>query len=178
MLDPASVLSANLKALAPSPIPIVGATNFVNTVCDYMEKVQAGSGGSPGILTMNRPIFISMMTSMLPVPDLSWVPNFVAAWLEAVSTGVITPGTVSNPVWIGSGGFDTNTLPSAAATITTLAAAATSLQSSLLSIVPDPTSPLPLANAINAATLEFTFLCIGLASPPAFTPIPIPFSAL
>jgi hypothetical protein len=36
---------------------------------------------------------------------------------------------------------------------------------------------LQFATSIRDATLAFTFLCIGLAAPPALTPIPIPISA-
>lgn len=177
MLAPASVLSANIKQLSPSAIQAIGVTNFVNVICDYMDTVQGGSNGTPGILTMNRPIMITMLEAQLPVPDSSWIAGFVAAWQQGVLLGTITPGTVTNPAWLGSGGLDVNTLPSPAATIITLTAAAAVLQSGLAAALPDSSAPLPFAEAINAATLAFTFLCIGLAVPPTFIPTPIPIGA-
>jgi len=179
MLDPVSVLTSNIKNLVPSPIESIGVLNFVNVVCDYMEKVQAGPTASPGILIMNRAAMASMLQTQVPVPDSSWISNFVAAWTQGVSLGTITAGTAINPVWVGSAGLDIATLTSPTATITTLSTASTVLQSGLASVLPpNLTAPMPLAEAINAATLAFTFLCIGLSAPPVLVPTPIPLGAL
>lgn len=177
MLPPVSVLSANLMALAPSPIQAVAVMNFVDVVCDYIDMVQASPLGSPGILTTNRPIFAQTLQMQMPVPGPAWISNFVLAFQQGVSLGIITPGTVTNPVWLGSG-VDVLTLPTPIATIVTLELATSLLQVGLLNVSAAPGAPMPLAQAISDAVMAFSFLCIGLGPPPAFPPIPLPLPAV
>jgi hypothetical protein len=93
-----------------------------------------------------------------------------------INASVITPATVTNGAWLGSGSKDTLTLPSAAATITTIAAAKATLISGLMAATASNNPPHPLAQSISDATLQFIFTCIGVA--PAFeVPIPIPIPA-
>ncbi len=177
MLDPATSLKSDLLALSPTMIPIVGITNFVGVIANYMNTVQGGSMGTPGIFTLNNPAMIAGLSALVPVNDNSWIVPFTLAFQAACLAAVITPATVTNPVWIGSGSLDVATLPIGAATITTIPVAVVDLTAKLMSAQPDSTAPLTMSEGVHDATLDFIFTCIGLAAPPALTPIPIPTQA-
>jgi len=177
MLVSAADLKTAFLALSPTTNSTEGVTAFVGVVANFMDQVQAGPTGTPGIFTLNQSVMIPLILAMPPVSDDSWISNFVSAWQTSVSASTITPGTVTESVWVGSGGLDIATLPSAATTITTIAAAAATLESGLNLVGAASDQTLQLATAIRDATLAFVFNCIGLAAPPPLTPIPIPLSA-
>jgi len=177
MLGTAQDLKSALLALEPTKDKTQGITKFVGVISSFMNKVQGGPLGSPGIFTFNDAAMIAILMTQQPVKDNSWIPTFASAWEAGCIAAVIAPGTVTNPVWIGSGTKDVATLPTAAATITTLSAAKALLTAGLASVGPTSDAPLPLANAIRNATLAFVFNCIGLGPPPPLTPIPVPTPA-
>lgn len=177
MLPTESDFADSLAALAPTKDQSSGVDAFVTAISDFTNQLQAGPTGLPGILTFGNAAFKTALLTMQPVADNSWISNFANVWEAGINTSIITPGTVTEPVWIGSGGLDVATLPSATATITTIAAAKAVLISGLASVVPTSGKPIPLATALRNATLALTFTCIGLGSPPTLTPIPIPISA-
>jgi hypothetical protein len=176
MLPTASSFKDSLLALSPTKDQAEGVNNFVNAVADFSNQVQAGSTGTPGILTFGNSAMVAILLTQHPVKDSSWIMPFANAWEAGILASVITPGTVTGPAWIGSV-VDVDTLPSAADTITTLSAAKAILISGLGNVAPTSDAPLPLATAIRNATLALTFNCIGLGAPPDFTPIPIPIPA-
>ena len=176
MLPTADSFKSSLLSLSPTTVLPTGVAVFVGALADFMNQVQA-TGGTPGIFTFNNAIMISLLLPMPLAPDSSWIPGFVSAWTTAVTASIITPGTVSNPVWIGSGGFDAVTLPLAAATILTIPAAATLLTTGLGAVPTSNDQTLAFATAIRNATLGFVFTCIGLGPPPPLTPIPLPLAA-
>jgi len=143
-----------------------------------MNQVQASPLGTPGILTMNEPVMVSILMTQQPVANSSWISGFASAFEAGLLASVITPGTVTNPAWIGSGSLDILTLPSGAATIVTIPAAKAALTASLQMVTSSNSPPMPLAQAIHDATLLLQFTCIGLGPPPVFPPIPIVLSAL
>ena len=174
MLASAADFKAQLLTLKPTIIPIVGITAFVGVLADFMNQVQGGPTGAPGIFIFNNAVMIPLMLVMPPVPDKSWIPVFVLAWQTAVMASVIVPGTILNPVWLGSGGLDAATLPIGAATIPTIAAAAAILTSGLNAIDTADDKTLQFATAIRDATLAFIFTAIGLGPLSVQIPIPIP----
>jgi uncharacterized transporter YbjL len=176
-LPSAQTLSNNILALAPSSITDVAIPLFVDVIANFTNEVQAGPDGTPGILTFGNAAMVTAMEAMVPVADSSWIPIFADAWEAGITTGIITPGTVTDPAWLGSGNKDTETLASPATTIITLSAAKAILISGLMSAMPDNTAPLAFATAIYNATLAFQFECIGLGVAPTFIPIPIVFPA-
>ena len=176
MLPSASSLKDQLKALQPTQNAVQGITDFVTVISSFTNQVQAGPTGTPGILTFGNAAMVSIMMTMQPVKDNSWIPNFANAWAAGLLAGICTPGTVTDPAWIGSV-VDIMTLPSATATIPNISAAKAALMSELANVGPTDDAPLPLATAIRNATLQLQFLCIGLGPQPALLPIPLPFSA-
>lgn len=177
MLPSAEDLKKSLLNLAPSLDPVSGVKAFVKVIGDFTDLVQGGPLGTPGILTFGNEAMAALMLQMQPVKDDSWIPKFADAWEEGILTSVITAGTISNPLWLGSL-VDVATLPSAAATILTLPAAKAVLIAELANVKPDSNAPLPLATAIRDATLALVFNAIGLGVAPVFVPIPIPTPAL
>jgi hypothetical protein len=177
MLPSVNILSNNLLALSPTLIPLTGATAFVGVIADYMNQVEAHPGGSVGIFALANEIVIPLIVAMPPVSDNSWIPVFANALQAGILAAIITPGTVTNPLWLGSGTKDVATLPTGAATITTIPAATAALISALASATAGNNPAIPFAQAINDCTLQFIFTCIGLGAPPALPPIPIPLGA-
>lgn len=175
MLASEQTLNQAILALTPLVNQHIALVNFVDVVADFMDQVQAGPTGSPGILTVNRPVFVAQLETQVPVADSSWIPNFADAWYMGVAQGTITPGTVSAPAWAGGSGTDTQTSASPVATITTLMAAKALLQAELANVMPDNTAALPMAKAIRDATLAMTFLCVGLN--PSSSPVSVSFPA-
>ena len=178
MLPSANELKSKIVALSPTTDATAGGMAFANVIGDFTNKIQAGPTGSPGIVTFSVSVMAPLLAAMKPVSDNSWTSSFSNAWKTAMEASLITPGTVINPIWIGSGGSDIATLPSAAATIISLSAAAELMTSGLLEVASASDQPLQLAIAIYNATASLTFLCIGLSSPPTFIPVPLPISGL
>ena len=123
MLESVSSLKSQLEALPESDSSIVAATNFIGVVATFSNAVQAGSEGTVGIFLYNNATAIPLIASLPPVDDNSWIVNFADAIEAGVITGVITPGTVTDPAWAGGSDTDTSTSPSPSSTITTLASA-------------------------------------------------------
>ncbi len=174
MLPTASSFKADLLTLPPTQNKAAGIAAFVGKVADFCNEVQAGATGSPGILTFGNAAMIAAMMSMPIVSDDSWKSLFADAFESGILTGVILPGTTIQPPWLGSI-VDVATLPSPAATITTIPLVKSTLLSGLSGATSD--APLSMATAIRDAMLQISFLCIGLGPPPLFVPIPIPISA-
>ena len=174
MLAPASTLNSAILALSPSADKDAAIHAFVAVIASYMNQVQGGPLGSPGILTVNQNAMYNAFVTQVPVADSSWIANFAEAWYEGVAQGTITPGTVANPAWTSSG-VDIATLTDPMTTITTLNSAKSLLESELASATYGNNPALPFATAVRDATLAFTFTCIGLG--PLGVPIPIPTSA-
>lgn len=178
MLPSASSLKNDLSNLPSASGPADGSVNFVGAISAFMNQVQGGPLGTPGIFALMDAAMIAIMSTLTPTSGDAWKSTLADAWEAAVLAAIITPATVTNPTWIGSGGKDVLTLPAAPASIPTLSAAKAVLVASLASVGPTDDAPLPLASAFRDATLAFVFNCIGLGPPPAFPPIPIPTPAL
>lgn len=176
-LSSASTLKDQILSLKPSTDKMAATVAFVDVLGDFLDQIQAGSLGTPGILTFNRPVMVSGLMALTPVNNDSWMAGFANAWQAGMLASVIAPATVTNAAWIGSGNKDTLTLPSAAATILTIPLATTTLLSSLSSVSSNNNPPLPLAEAVRNASLALVFTVIGLGAPPALPPIPIPIPA-
>lgn len=173
MLPSQSTLANNILALPPTTDKVAGITSLVGVLGDFMDMVQGNPGGTVGIFTLNNPTVVAALSSLVPVDDNSWVSAFTTAFLSGVTTGTITPGTVTNSAWTGSGDLDTETSPSPTSTILTLSAFESTLMSGLNGATAENDPPQPFAGAFRDSTLEFSFSCIGLGPPPTFTPIPI-----
>lgn len=172
-----SVLSTDgwksrLDQLSPTMDPTSAMSAFAKAIADLTAPLQA-EGGTPGILTYQDSIMAAALASLTPTMGSSWANIIASAWGTGLSSSVIKPGTASDPSWSGSGGFDTLTLPTAAATITNAAAAQTSLQSGLAAATPGANSTQAFAQAFRDATLSFKMTLIGLGPPPASSPIPL-----
>lgn len=178
MLPPVPVLANNILALPTTTSALTGMTNFVGVISAFMNQVQGGPLGTPGIFTLGNPAMIALLAAMPPVADNSWIVSFANAMETGILTGLITPATVTNPVWLGSGTKDTVTLPTPVATITTIALAKATLIAELASATASNNPPVPFAQAIKDCTMAFIFTCIGLGPPPTFLPTPIPTPAL
>jgi hypothetical protein len=150
------------------------ATNVVNVIADFMNQVQAGPTGSPGIFTYTRPPAISMIEALPEVDDDSWIPNFANAIHAGATAAILTPGTVVYPAWTAS---SVDVLP---VVNVGLGAALSVLMEGLQPVTSSNNPCLPLAQAIYNYTLAFKFLCTGLvlAPPGAPFPLPITFPAL
>lgn len=170
------VLASALLSMPKTTSKLDGVTNIVNEIGDYMDKLQAGGSGSPGIFALDRPSMIGILMSQNPVTNDSWVKIFSKAWEAGVSGATITPGTVTDSAWAGSGGVDAVTPGTGSAAITNIPAAKSVLEAKLKQVKPTIPAPLPMAEAVHEATKTLSFLCIGLA-PVSFTPIPLPFTA-
>jgi hypothetical protein len=178
MIPPASVISAQILALPKAPDPLTGSMNFAGVIGNAMALIQAGATGTPGILTFNVSIFGNLTAAMPPDPIGVWGSLMAANWNTALLASIITPGTVTSPIWTASS-VDVATLPTAAATIITAPAAMAALSSKLSQVKADKTAPLPLAQAFHDAFGLLEFLCIGLTFVgPVPTPTPIPFGAI
>jgi hypothetical protein len=172
MLPPVSDLAAQILTVPPEISSEVAATNFINVISAFMDQVQAGSLGSPGILTYNKSPAISGIQALSPVIDSSWITNFANAIHSGVTTGTLTPVTVTDPVWTASG------VDILSPTIPTLSAALATLISGLSSVTSSNNPPQPMAQAIHDYATALTFLCTGLvAGSPSPTPLPLTFSA-
>jgi hypothetical protein len=169
MLPSVTDLTNQLKTLPPENNSLTAATNFVNVLSAFMNQVQAGSLGTPGIFTYNNAIAIPLIAALPPVPDNSWITNFANAIHAGSTAATLTAGTVTDPAWTSSG---VDVLPPS---ITTLPAALSTLTSELSSVTSSNNPPQPLAQAIHDYTTAFTFLCTGLVTTGG-GPIPLPLS--
>ena len=177
MLASAESFANDILTLMPTNNVVQDVTNFVIKVGNFCNQVQAGDTGMVGILTFGNQAMIDAILSMQPVSDNSWVEPFVDAFIDGLSTSIISAGTVMDIAWLGSGKLDAATLPIATVTLTTIPLSKASLTASLLSAVPTSGPPIQFANAIRNAMLQLVFLCVGLGVGPTFTPIPLPFNA-
>lgn len=188
MLDPLTTWTNTILALPTETVQPVGMLNLSNAIGGLMDKVQAGPTGSPGILTFSSPVMASNLGALSPSSSPAWAGTMASAWASAMAASVIAPGTVTEPAWTASV-VDVATLPSAAATVVTLAAATSLLTTELQALAalfqnpntPPATlaqGPMMMAQAFRDATSAFTFLCIGLAvAVPSPIPVPIPIPA-
>lgn len=177
MLPAASVLANNILALPTTLDATEGLTNLVNAIADFMDQVQAGSLGSVGIFALDRAAMIAIILTSTPVINDSWISIFANALEAGINTATITPATVTNPIWIGSGTKDIATSGTGSGAITTISAAKATFTSGLHSATADNNPPVPMAQAVSDATLQFVFTCIGLGPPPTLSPIPVPTNA-
>lgn len=175
MLPNVNILAANILALPKTTDKMAGMTGFTRVIADFMDQVQASSEGSVGIFALAQSIVIPLLAALPLVADNSWIPGFADALEAGIINAIITPSTVTDRAWGGSAFRDTLTLPTGAATITTISAAKAILISELASATYSNNPPVPFAQAIMDCTLAFIFNCIGLG--PSLTPVPIPMSA-
>lgn len=170
MLPSVSTLNNNILALQPVGVEITGITNLVNVIAAFMNQMQAGPTGTPGIFTYNNAAAIALLSSLPNVGDNSWVINF-ANGIHAGSTGaILVPGTVTAPAWTAS---VVDVLPPVN---TTIAAALPVLISGLNNCSYSNNPAMPMAQAISDYAKAFTFLCTGLVLAPPGPPIPLPLS--
>lgn len=173
MLPSAADLRDQLKTLPPTLSSHDAAVNFINIVGDFMDQVQGGPTGVPGIFIYNRPPAIALIEALPPVIDNSWITNFANAIHSGTTSATLVPGTVTSPAWTASG-TDTVSPP----TITNLAGALSLLVSELPSVTWSNDPPMPLAQAIYDYTSFFIFLCTGLVLIGGVpTPLPLTFPA-
>ena len=151
MMPSAESLKNDILKLKPTSDKLKGNMNLAGVICDFMSKIQAGPLGQPGILKANKTVMGTILSKLPPVPDKSWAVGFAAAWAAGIIAGQITPGTVKNPAWVGSGGSDVLTLPLTVATIITLALATVALAIKLATGDMKKNAPLPMAQAIHDA---------------------------
>lgn len=145
--------------------------NFADAIGDLTDPLEV-IGGTPGIILFARPIFATALDAMTPSAGMAWASIMANAWQSALAASVITPGTVSDPAWVGSGNSDVDTLPIGASTIINLAAAMASLQSALLTSQPAIGCD-DFAKAFRDATLMLQFQVIGKGPPPPLPQIPL-----
>jgi hypothetical protein len=171
------VLADALFALPKTMSKADGVKNFVDKIGDYMDELQAGPTGSPGIFKLNRPVMVAQLMSVTPVNDKSWVSKLSNAWAAGVAQATITPGTVTvpPPTWIGSGNVDSETLPIGASTITTIPAGKDIMDGILMTATPTMKSPIIIARAVHNATIALSFTCIGKSL--LMVDVPLPFLA-
>jgi len=168
MLGSADDLKNQLLTLKPSDSPIEAATNFINVVAAFFDKVQAGPTGSPGIFTYNKAVAIPLIAALPPVPDQSWIMPFANAINAGAVAGTLTPGTVTLPaVWLVS---VVDVLPPV---ITTIAVAKNLLIAALTPVTSTNNPPLPLAQALYLYISAFIFLVTGIGGT-VISPVPIP----
>lgn len=167
MLPSVSSLNSQLLALPPTLSSNAGATQFVNCIASYMNQVQGGPTGTPGIFTYLRPPVIAAIQALPPLIDNSWITNFANAIHLGTTGATLVPGTITSPAWTAS---ITDIGP---VSIITLSSALSTLISALSPVTWDNNPALPLAQAINSYTLAFTFQTTGLALAPPGPPIPI-----
>ncbi len=170
MLPPVSSLTNDIKGLPPTLSSLEGATNFINVVAAFMDQLQAGPLGAPGIFTYTKPPAIALLMALPPVKDNSWITNFANAIHAGSTAAILVPGTVTAPVWTAS---IVDVLPPVN---TTIAAALPVLIGGLNNVSYSNNPPQPLAQAISDYTKAFTFLVTGLALAPPAPPIPIPLT--
>ena len=171
-------LYKKLKACPPEKTAIAGWLNISIEIFNYMSQIQAGSTGAPGIILFNSAIFANLCATLPMDKDGSNFPGAIAKnWQSAMMASTITPGTVIDPgTWVTSTA-DIMTVPAVPATVTTLSAAVSTLESGLKNVKADKDAPKAMAEAFHNAFLEMQFTCIGLGPPPASPPIPKPFPA-
>jgi hypothetical protein len=168
MLPSVDSLKQQFLSMPEAFTPIDGATHFVNIIGNYMDQVQAGPTGSPGIFTYLRPPVIAAIAALPPVKDNSWIVQFANAIHLGALGAILVPGTVTLPaVWLVS---VVDTLPPV---ITTLDAALAVLIGSLANVTSANNPPQPLAQAIHDYISAFIFLCTGIGGT-VITPVPIP----
>lgn len=173
MLPSVDALKSKLLSLPESSSPIEAATNFINVVGDFMDQVQGGPTGNPGIFKYARPVAIPLIAALPPVPDMSWIIPFATAIHAGATAAILTPGTVASPAWTVSV-MDIVSPPINIG----LAAALPILIAGLAKVNSTDNPPLPLAQAIHDYAMAFIFLCTGLflaGLVPA--PLPLPFPA-
>lgn len=168
-------LKADIEALNPSGDPLSAMTAFAGVIADYMDLVQAGPTGLPGILIFDRATFATQLAALPPVSDTSWIDGVASAWEAAVLTSVIVPGTVTDAATWTISSVDSNTLPSAAASILTIPVAKSALTAGLAAATSDNNPPEPMAQAFHDAVSAFQFNTIGVAIPGV--PVPVPRGA-
>lgn len=172
-LDPLSEWGKALDNLPRTGDIAAGCLNFATAIAGLTDKVQAGDDGQAGILTFNKAIFAVQLQALAPTGTDSWTTIVATSWLAAMTASVITPGTVSKPVWAASEGKDTETLATAAGTISNLSAASAFLETALKATKPALTSQ-AVAKAFRDATLMLQFTVIGKA--PGTPPSPVPLT--
>lgn len=170
MLPSVSSLNNDILALKPVGVEITGITNLVNVIATFMNQMQAGPTGTPGIFTYNNAAAIALLSSLPNVGNNSWVIPF-ANGIHAGSTGaILVPGTVTAPAWTAS---IVDVLPPVN---TGIASALPVLISGLNNCSYSNNPSMPMAQAISDYAKAFTFLCTGLVLAPPGPPIPLPLS--
>lgn len=188
MIDPLSGWKARLLAMKPVGTAAAGAQNLADFYGDQADKVTAEGSGL--LFTFNRAIFVSTLlaSGFTPTGGTEWVQKIGAAFLAGVTQGTIKPAQKNDARWTASGA-DIITPGSGAAVIITASAAKDTLEAGLLSATAGfqdtedeegaGDSQEQFAKAWRDATLEFSFLLIGLiiVGGPSTAPLPLTFNA-
>ena len=181
MLDPEKDWIDAFAALKPADVSITGIMNLADVIEKLTNKVEPNMPGAtvtPGIFKFNKAIFIAQLMSLVPTPVPDWIPKVAGAWSAACMGGIITPGCVMAPsVWLVSSS-DIMTIPTAAATIPTIAAGQAMIVSMMsgvpgLMAVDAKSAKEMFARSFFAAVSVFTFSLIGIAGTPIL-PVPLP----
>lgn len=173
-----SSLKQDIKDLKPANSAMQGCMAFASVIGKYMSNIQAGSTGTPGIITFNTALFGSLLAAI--PPDGVGPPSALAtanAWLTAVMASPITPGTVIDSSWTASV-VDILTLPIGAASIPTASLGMAKLAKGLIDAQDNKDAPAKIAKAYHEAIGELQFMCMGLMLVgPVPTPLPSLFKA-
>lgn len=163
-----SSLKAQFLALKPTTDRVSACTAMANLVGSFCNNVQASPGGSVGILTFSNSAMADVLMTMRGTVGNDWITKFASAWEAGISSGIITPGTITNAAWTVSS-------VDLSASVSNLSAAKAILVAGLSSVNASNNPPQPLAKAISDAMLAITFLATGTSVGP--TPVPLPFTA-
>lgn len=165
-----SSLNSQLLALPPVDTSIAGATQFVNCIAAYINQVQGGPTGTPGIFTYTNAPAIAAIMALQPVADNSWITNFANAIHLGTTAAILAPGTITAPAWTAS------IVDIGPVTNITASAALSTLISGLNSVTSSNNPAMPMAQAIHDYAMAFTFETIGLVLAPPGPPIPLPLT--
>jgi hypothetical protein len=167
VLPSVSSLDNQILSLPPTEFSVDGATNFVNVIAAYMDQVQGGADGTPGIFTYFKPPVIAAIQILPPVSDDSWINNFANAIHLGTTGATFVPGTITNVAWTAS---LTDIGP---VSITSLNTALSTLKSGL-SLATSKNNPAqPMAQAIHDYAMAFIFQTTGLVLALPGPPVPL-----
>lgn len=169
MLPSVSSLNNQILALQPVGVEVTGITNLVNVIATYLNQMQGGPTGAPGIFTYNNAAAIAALESLPNVADNSWITPFANGIHAGTTAAILVPGTITSPAWTVSA------VDIGPVSIPTLSAALSALEGALGSVTSSNDPAMPLAQAINIYALAFTFLTIGISGT-IVSPVPLPLT--
>ena len=170
---PVTGWKARLDQLRPDINFEPAITEFARAIGELTDQLNV-AGGTASVITFNQPIFKTNLMTLAPTMSYtSWAIIIANAWFLAMNAAAITPSTVTDPTWIGSGFKDTITHTTGASVIQNLSSAKTLLEAELIATMAEHNSTLDFSKAFRDATLMLMFQVIGLGPAPIFPPIPL-----